>query len=79
MNIEKRLAEIKERKVEIRKLLESEEQIDLNKINEELRQLEEEEKELRKRQEIAKGIQDGTIQARTIETMKVETASEQRL
>lgn len=79
MNIEKRLAEIKERKVEIRKLLESEEQIDLNKINEELRQLEEEEKELRERQEIAKGIQDGTIQARTIETMKVETASEQRL
>ncbi len=79
MNIEKRLAEIKERKVEIRKLLESEEQIDLNKINEELRQLEEEEKELRKRQEIAKGIQDGTIQARTIETMKIETASEQRL
>ena len=79
MLIEKRLAEIKERKVEIRKLLESEEQIDLNKINEELRQLEEEEKELRKRQEIAKGIQDGTIQARTIETMKVETASEQRL
>lgn len=79
MNTEKRLAEIKERKVEIRKLLESEEQIDLNKINEELRQLEEEEKELRKRQEIAKGIQDGTIQARTIETMKVETASEQRL
>lgn len=79
MNIEKRLAEIKERKVEIRKLLESEEQIDLNKINEELRQLEEEEKELRKRQEIAKGIQEGTIQARTIETMKIETASEQRL
>ena len=79
MLIEKRLAEIAERKVEIRGILESDETVDLDAINEELRQLEEEEKELRKRQEIAKGIQDGTIQARTIETMKVETASEQRL
>jgi HK97 family phage major capsid protein len=66
MNIEKRLAEIKERKVEIRKLLESGEKVDLEKINEELRQLEEEEKELRRRLEIAQGIQDGTVQARTI-------------
>ncbi len=79
MLIEKRLAEIAERKVEIRGILESDETVDLDAINEELRQLEAEEKELRKRQEIAKGIQGGTIQARTIETMKVETASEQRL
>lgn len=79
MLIEKRLDEIAERKVEIRGILESDETVDLDAINEELRQLEEEEKELRKRQEIAKGIQYGTIQARTIETMKVETASEQRL
>ena len=66
MLIEKRLAEIAERKVEIRGILESDAQVDLDAINEELKQLEAEEKELRRRLEVAKGIEVGTVQSRTV-------------
>ena len=66
MLIEKRLAEIAERKVEIRGILESDAQVDLDAINEELKQLEAEEKELRRRLEVAKGIEAGTVQSRTV-------------
>lgn len=67
MGIEKRLAEINARKVEIRGLLESDQKIDLDKINEELKTLEAEEKELRARLDVAKGIQAGAVAARTID------------
>ena len=67
--IEKRLAEIQARKAEIRTLLESGEKVDLDKINEELKTLETEETELRKRLEVAKGIQAGTVQTRTVAVM----------
>ena len=48
------------------RILESDETVDLDAINEELRQLEAEEKELRQRLEVAKGIEVGTVQSRTV-------------
>lgn len=68
MNIEKRLQEIETRKGEIRTLLESGDEVDLENINEELRALDTEEKELRARLEVAKGIQTGTVSARSVES-----------
>lgn len=68
MNIEKRLQEIETRKGEIRTLLESGDEVDLENINEELRALDTEEKELRARLEVAKGIQTGTVPARSVES-----------
>lgn len=64
--MEKRLQEIEARKAEIRSLLESDEDVDLDKINEELRSLEAEEKELRSRMEIAAGIETGAVPARVV-------------
>lgn len=63
-----RLAEIAARKVEIRALLESENKIELGAIEQELRALETEEAEIKKRQEIANNILKGTTQVRTIDT-----------
>ena len=68
MNIEKRLQEIETRKGEIRTLLESGDEVNLENINEELRALDTEEKELRARLEVAKGIQTGTVSARSVES-----------
>lgn len=68
MNIEKRLQEIETRKGEIRTLLESGDEVDLENINEELRALDTEEKELRARLEVARGIQTGTVSARSVES-----------
>lgn len=73
MSINARLAEIAARKVEIRRLLESEDKVDLEKIEQELKNLEDEEQELRKRLDIAKGIESGTVETRIIATTKVET------
>lgn len=72
-----RLAEINARKLEIRNLLQSDEKVDLNALEAELRALEEEEKEIQKRQEIAKGIQTGAVQARSVAATGVQ-AQEQR-
>lgn len=69
MNIEKRLQEIEARKLEIRKILESDDKnIDLDALEKELKELEAEKQELERRKSIAQGIQAGTIQARTITT-----------
>jgi len=73
MNFGKRLKEIEERKLEIRKLLEQENaDIDLDKLEEELRNLEKEEKDIKRRQQIADGIQAGTIAANQIKQPKTE-------
>lgn len=56
MNIEKRLAEIRARKVEIREVLEKGEQVELEKIKDELEKLELEEKSLEERKNIMEGI-----------------------
>ena len=65
--LEKRLQEIETRKLEIRKLLESDSKdINLDELEKELRALEAEKQELERRKAIAEGIQAGTTQARTI-------------
>lgn len=70
--IEKRLKEIEERKKEIRSLLEKDDELDLEKIQEELRSLDEEKEKLEKRAQIAKGIQSGGIVANPIVKPKGE-------
>lgn len=57
--MEKRLAEIRARKLEIRAMLEGDGQVDMDKINEELRSLEDEEKQIESRM-------------KTLETLKKE-------
>lgn len=78
MNIEKRLAEIQERKIEIRRLLESGEEVDLEATKEELDGLDGEEAEIRHKQEVAKGIQTGEVEARTVATTAKPDAPERR-
>ena len=72
MNIEKRLREIDERKLEIRQLLESDVETDLDEVEKELVELEAEAKELRSKKEIAEKIQTGEEEARKIEEPEVE-------
>lgn len=65
--LEKRMKEIKERKKEIRSMLENDNgDLNLDEIEEELKKLEAEEEELEKRMSIAKGIQNGDISANPI-------------
>ena len=72
MNIEKRLREIDERKIEIRQLLESNSEADLDEVEKELGELEAEAKELRSKKEIAEKIQTGEAEVRKIEEPEVE-------
>lgn len=74
MPIERRLQEIEARKAEIRSLLESNEEVNLDEINEELRALADEENELRARLEVAAGIQNGTVHARSIASTRQQGA-----
>ena len=70
--IEKRLKEIKDRKMEIRSMLEKDEaDLNLKEIKDELKKLESEEKQLEERMSIAKSIQDGGIAANTIQKPEV--------
>ena len=62
----KRLKEIEARKLEIRNLLTSEAEADLDALEEELRSLEAEEAELHKRKAIAEGINAGSVPASSI-------------
>lgn len=62
----KRLAEIQARKIEIRTLLEGTEPVDLGVLETELTALEAEETELRRRLEVASGIQVGDIPVRIV-------------
>lgn len=65
MKFTKRLQEIEARKQEIRALLESEEQedVDLDELEQELRALDEEKEKLEKRAKIAASIQSGSVDA----------------
>lgn len=74
---EKRLAEIRSRKLEIRKLLETADKAELDKLDAELKALEAEEGEIRRRQEMAQRIQEGTApEVRTVATTKKENAEQ---
>ncbi len=68
---EKRLHEIDERKLEIRKELESDsKELELDALEEELRGLEEEKAQIEKRRKIAEGIGVDKVQARKIDGIK---------
>lgn len=71
MNIEKRLAEINARKLEIRSLLEGNQEIDLEKIQKELEDLEKEERSLEEKLNIAKSI--NVTEFRTIQKPNGQT------
>lgn len=62
----KRLREILERKQEIRSALQGDDQVDLNVLETELRELDKEQKEIEKRQELATSIAKGEIEGREI-------------
>ncbi len=64
--IEKRLQEIAARKVEIRFLLETDEEVSLEAIETELRALDDEKAQLEKRQATASAIQSGAVEAQKI-------------
>lgn len=72
MSVNARLAEIEARKLEIRNLLENDPKVNLDELKAELESLDKEAQELRKRLEIAKGIEAGTVQARVVASTKVE-------
>ena len=72
----KRLLEIAARKVELRGLLESDGQIELQKVEQELKVLETEETELRRRLEVAKGIEAGTADVRKVATITPEARAQ---
>lgn len=73
MNFEKRLKEIETRKLEIRALLEKDDaDVNLDELEQELRNLEKEEQDIKRRQQIAAGIQAGSIDANTIVQPKTE-------
>lgn len=62
-----RIEEINARKAEIRALLESSEQVDMDAIEKELRALDEEAKEIEKRAAVAASIQQGEVVAPVVE------------
>jgi len=78
VNIKKRLQEIEARKVELRNILENDENADLDAIEAELKSLAEEEKELRRRLDMAAGIQAGEVEARKVDGFNREEKVEVR-
>jgi len=78
VNIEKRLQEIEARKVELRNVLENDEKADLDAIETELKSLADEEKELRRRLDVAAGIQAGGIEGRKIGSTGLPAKGEAR-
>src|SRR5690606_6048772 len=76
MNLRKRLQEIEARKAEIRKLLETDEKADLDALETELKSLNDEEQELRRRQDVAASIEAGTApEVRVIDSTSVQKAT----
>src|SRR5690606_37326280 len=79
MNLRKRLQEIEARKAEIRSLLENDEKADLDALEKELKGLADEERELRRRLDVAASIEAGaTSEVRAIESTTDRTASAQQ-
>lgn len=61
-----RLEEIQKRLAEIRQLLESGEEVDINKLEEEVRELNEEKEQIEKRQALLNSISAGSIEVREV-------------
>lgn len=72
----KRLEEIKARKLELLNMLENDPEADVEKIKEERISLEKEEQELRRRMEVARGLEAGAADARVVATTQVEKPEE---
>ncbi len=68
-----RMEEINKRKAEIRALLESDKEADLDALEKELRELDDEQAKLEKRAAVAAGIQEGSIPSAKVEAPKDET------
>lgn len=77
--MEKRLKEILDRKFEIRSKLKSDEKVDLTAIEKELRDLESEENEIRKKIDIANQINTNTIPANTISKPQAKRSTQNLL
>lgn len=76
MNLRKRLQEIEARKAEIRGLLENDGDADLDALEKELKGLADEEKELRRRLDVAASIEAGTApEVRVIDSTTVQKAT----
>src|SRR5690606_39237264 len=76
MSLRKRLQEIEARKVEIRSLLENDEKADLDALEKELKELADEEKELRQRLDVAASIEAGTApEVRVVDSTPVQKAT----
>jgi len=74
--VERRLQEIASRKAEIRGLLESDEKVDLEALEAELKALNDEEQELRRRLDVAASIQAGAApEARVVDSTTVQKAT----
>ena len=74
-----KIQKIIDRKFEIRTLLESDENVDLDKLENELRELDLEQKELEKRQRLIKeatNIANGQVETRTLETFNTNGNNE---
>ena len=75
MNLRKRLQEIEARKAEIRDLLENDEKADLDTLEKELKELADEEKELRQRLDVAASIEAGAApEARVVDSTPMQKA-----
>jgi len=78
MNIEKRLQEIKDRQLEIRTLLDGEEEVNVEDLTKEVEGLNEEKRSIAAKLEVAGKIDTGEVQARTLEKPKGEEKLEIR-
>ncbi|MEW8957791.1 MAG: phage major capsid protein [Moorella sp. (in: firmicutes)] len=78
-NYEARFKEIAERKLEIRAMLEAGEEVDLDKIQEELRSLDEEEKRLRARLQVIEALKGAGVQAAGVGDNKEPAVSEPQM
>ena len=67
-----RLKEIMDRKAEIRSMLEGEEEVNVKEVQEELRQLQEEEQKIIEKRQLAESINVGQVEAREIPKPKEE-------
>ena len=84
MNIEKRLKEIKDRKAEIRRLLEADGEVNIDELETELRALNTEAEKLEQRRNVEQLLNDGTASGSPIATpapivRRISEEDEQRL